>query len=466
MDVKLQTGWGIFEVLAYVSRSPLEAVRQFVENAADAVEQRGELDGLISLRLERDQEGMLHELVVEDSGVGMDAVKMERVLRSVGWSDKVGRALRGEKGIGILAFALLAEELHLSSCSRDGQPSACLVLRRSDLKDATGQVLTRCSEHARNVQGTTAYLVNVLPEVAGSLTYERLKEHLGRELSSDLRRRLYVMQLEDQGRKTQVEPHRYRGLRIVSQSVPLGSAGHAWVEIHALPEEAPDAAMSLNGEGGVRICSLSTLEAFQRAPWQAQRLEGFVRCDRLKRTADKTAVVQDRVYRELVTALHALEPQLVREMKALEQQQVERRVGRVLRRVDQLVGQFLRYVESGNRSRSLSPPEPVTMKMEMELECSGDRQPASRPVGPTATTVPGTSFSPSTSRLQPRRAGTWSGAVGGLEKRWCTSIGATPTSWRLSRTKHAAPATCLRCGPRSTCLPSMPATPNGWPKSW
>ena len=34
MEVGLQTGRGVFEVLAHISRSPLEALRQFVENAS------------------------------------------------------------------------------------------------------------------------------------------------------------------------------------------------------------------------------------------------------------------------------------------------------------------------------------------------------------------------------------------------------------------------------------------------
>ena len=37
--VSLKTGPGVFEVLAHVCRSPQEAVKQFVENAADAVDQ-------------------------------------------------------------------------------------------------------------------------------------------------------------------------------------------------------------------------------------------------------------------------------------------------------------------------------------------------------------------------------------------------------------------------------------------
>ena len=43
-------------------------------------------------------------------------------------------------------------------------------------------------------------------------------------------------------------------------------------------------------------------------PWIDQRLEGYIRFDHLARTADKTAVVQDEVFRSFVNELRQLEP--------------------------------------------------------------------------------------------------------------------------------------------------------------
>ena len=43
--VTLHTGPGVFEVLSHVCRSPQEAMKQFVENAADAIEQVGTEEG-------------------------------------------------------------------------------------------------------------------------------------------------------------------------------------------------------------------------------------------------------------------------------------------------------------------------------------------------------------------------------------------------------------------------------------
>ena len=48
--VTLHTGPGVFEVLAHVCRSPSEVLKQFVENAADAIEQAKTEEGQILIK--------------------------------------------------------------------------------------------------------------------------------------------------------------------------------------------------------------------------------------------------------------------------------------------------------------------------------------------------------------------------------------------------------------------------------
>jgi len=347
METRLETGRGIFEVLAHVCGSPLEALRQFVENAADATEQASKERGSIQVRLVRNDDATLRELIVEDNGIGLSSDSMVQVLRNIGDSEKVNLALRGEKGIGILAFALIAQELHLNSRPRAKAPSACLVLRLEGLKQGKGQVLSPCPKHARREQGTTVHLTGILPEASKAFGWRRIKEYLGREFDSDLRRRLYTLTLVDGTYSEPVEPRRYRGVPVVVQTLPLDSLGHASVEIHMLPIEVPDASISLHGRSGVRICPITSLEAFQRPPWQDQRLEGYIRCDQLKLTANKASVVEDQVFWGLSAALKALEPRLKQEIAKATQEHLQRRLGRVLRRVDFMVDRFLRYLEEG-----------------------------------------------------------------------------------------------------------------------
>ncbi len=115
--VRLHTGPGVFAVLANVCRNPQEALKQFVENAADAIDQAKTEEGYIRVKLEYEpadnglKQGILRRLAIEDNGGGMTREKMNQVLRRIGDSEKINLALRGEQGIGLLAFALIAQEL-------------------------------------------------------------------------------------------------------------------------------------------------------------------------------------------------------------------------------------------------------------------------------------------------------------------------------------------------------------------
>src|SRR3990170_290454 len=181
--VRLHTGPGVFEVLANVCRSPQEALRQFVENAADAIEQAKTEGGHIRLRLQYASangvmRGSLKSISIEDNGIGMTSEKMKQVLQRIGDSEKINLALRGEQGIGLLAFSLVAQELHLASTPDEGSPSRCLVLKRPWLKRGYAEVLERCPVHEHTHRGTIAYLEGILPQIAYQLSKERIKDYL------------------------------------------------------------------------------------------------------------------------------------------------------------------------------------------------------------------------------------------------------------------------------------------------
>ncbi len=71
--VRLHTGPGVFEVLANVCRNPQEALKQFVENAADAIEQAKTDEGQIRPRLQYEPSAngtkrSLKSIGIEDNG--------------------------------------------------------------------------------------------------------------------------------------------------------------------------------------------------------------------------------------------------------------------------------------------------------------------------------------------------------------------------------------------------------------
>ncbi|MDD5510230.1 MAG: ATP-binding protein [Dehalococcoidales bacterium] len=350
--VTLQTGPGVFEVLANVCRSHQEAVKQFVENSADAVQQAAGDEKHISIHLQyaSDIDGAVRRLkniVVADNGIGMNSDKMKYILGHIGNSEKVQMALKGEKGIGILAFSMVAEELHIASTDTDGTPSSCLVLKRPWLKIGKAEVVERCSRHTHYRRGTVVYLEDILPEVADKLTKERLKEYLGREFANDLMQGFYAMSISDNHEFEPVPPKRYRGIRAMSTVMSLGKFGSVTVDLHVLPWDMADATVSLYGRGGTRVCLLTDLEDFRALPWIDKRLEGYIRCDNLKRTADKTAVVPDQVYQAFVAELYRIEPEVREMIDRISASSLERRFEVVLGKTGRLVDRFLRYRERG-----------------------------------------------------------------------------------------------------------------------
>src|SRR4030042_1550262 len=100
-EIRLQTGSRVFEVLAYLCHSPLEALKQFVENGADAIEQSAKDDGCIRIRLEHSQcqQNRPHIITIEDNGIGMSSKKMNQIIQNIGNSEKLQHVLRGEKGV-------------------------------------------------------------------------------------------------------------------------------------------------------------------------------------------------------------------------------------------------------------------------------------------------------------------------------------------------------------------------------
>ena len=162
--LQLHTGPGVFAVLANVCRNPQEALKQFVENAADAVEESKIEDGQITIKLEYSNGFSLNSLKsisIRDNGTGMTRDKMKQVLNRIGDSEKIDGALRGEQGIGLLAFALIAGELHLASTAAAGKPSNCLVLKRSWLKNGHAEIIEHCPKHEHTEKGTIAHLEDV-----------------------------------------------------------------------------------------------------------------------------------------------------------------------------------------------------------------------------------------------------------------------------------------------------------------
>ena len=93
---------------------PLSILREYVQNAADAIDSahaQGVLRGGEVGRIDLEVHSDTRELVVRDNGVGVPAADVERVLASFGASEKRGKGLRGFRGVGRLGGLAYARAL-------------------------------------------------------------------------------------------------------------------------------------------------------------------------------------------------------------------------------------------------------------------------------------------------------------------------------------------------------------------
>jgi hypothetical protein len=225
--------------------------------------------------------------------------------------------------------------------------SSCLVLKRQWLKKGHAEIIKKCPEHEHTHCGTTAYLEGILPEIAIQLTKDRIKEYLGQQFASDLRTNMYTLSISDNHTFELIHPQRFRGVKVMSTNLHVPKAGPAYIELYVLPWEMADASINLYGRGGTRVCSLKDLQDFNILPWIDLRLEGYIRFDRLKRTADKTAVVQDEVFRSFVNELRQQETKIQQLIEEVSAESQEQRFNIILGRAGKLIDKFVRYREQG-----------------------------------------------------------------------------------------------------------------------
>jgi len=143
-----------------------------------------------------------------------------------------------------------------------------------------------------------------------------------------------------------IHPQRFRGVKVMSMNLHVPKSGSAYIELYVLPWEMADASITFTTRG-TRICSLKDLQDFNVLPWTDQRLEGYIRYDHLARTADKTAVVQDEIFRAFVNELRQQESKIKKMIEDVSAESQEQRFNIILGRAGKLIDKFVRYKEQG-----------------------------------------------------------------------------------------------------------------------
>lgn len=143
MDNNVVVGKYLLEILTKgMYSNPLHIYREYIQNAADSIDKAEEM------HIINHSEAAIHivihsakrEVIIRDNGVGIPKDSVQRVLMSIGASDKDGIAARGFRGIGRLGGLAYADQVEFSTSAagdnvRTTMVCDCVRLQRLLRKD-------------------------------------------------------------------------------------------------------------------------------------------------------------------------------------------------------------------------------------------------------------------------------------------------------------------------------------------
>lgn len=148
--------------------NPLHALREYLTNAIDAIDDGKINDGLVKILLSQNGKSV----IVEDNASGMNEKKVRSLPVEIGVSAKQGRLdQRGEKAVGLLAFGSMGYRMHIITRTKEEQYYNYLRYEKNEdnqIEDPEFTKLTT-SEVIREFYGTfhhgTRIIVNTNPDI-------------------------------------------------------------------------------------------------------------------------------------------------------------------------------------------------------------------------------------------------------------------------------------------------------------
>jgi anti-sigma regulatory factor (Ser/Thr protein kinase) len=343
--------------LGQVYADPRDALNEFVSNAADEYAQGGRRGGIIRIALRRASREP--EIIVSDAGRGMTRQRLEEVAGSLCESEKAraqeAERIIGEKGIGILGFASIAEQCDIVT-RREGEPITWQMrLRRGAETCEIGEE----SERTRSEPGTDVRLTGIGKDTWRVLTVPKLSEYFRLRRRQALLAGDYGIELVEGRKSAIVRPEIYRG--IPYEVEPVRTA-HGQIRIHLYlwPAPGPGRAISVVGKGGTTVVDdLSSLDEFGRRPWDTGQVQGEVIYPALEQTTGRKGIVRDAPsFAILAGALRGLEDGLNEELRRITQEHRERMDREMFLRLREIFAQVMRELRDFDNPMRVSVSDP------------------------------------------------------------------------------------------------------------
>lgn len=343
--------------LGQVYADPRDALNEFVSNAADEYRQSGRLGGVITILLKRT--GAQPHIRVSDDGRGMSREKLEAVATSLCQSEKAELReipeIIGEKGIGILGFAAVAERCDIVSRSEVTGEVLCMCLVR-------GQETCRLfeeRERQRASPGTDVYLYGIGNDVWRILTPNKLTEYFRIRRRLPLLRGDYRLEIVEGRKAIPVEPQTYKGIPLPARQAPT-PYGPVTFHLYLWPTPAQNRSVALIAKGGTTIVDdLADLEEFARPPWTSGQVQGDITFPALEQTTGRKGVIRDGGrFAAFEAAVRTIEAPVAAEIRRITREhegRLDRRLYSVLREVFAKVLRELEDLESPARVGLASP---------------------------------------------------------------------------------------------------------------
>ncbi len=314
--LRIGDDWNAISIIALSQQSPLKAVAELVENSIDARAQnvsitRGREKGENFIRIVDDGEGIPRNPGGLPDFQYVATHICDSIKRQLKKEERHG--VQGEYGIGLLSFWTLGEGLALVSAGADG--------RTYEMRMRKGDPRYTVTERRRlfPARGTEVVVRPLLPGIR-HLSGEKIQWYLASELRDRIKQTGASIQVVDHQARARysVTPREFAG-RLLHQLPSVDTPyGEIYLEIY-LGDPGSGNRVGLYRHGTRVLEDLAGLDAFQRAPWTSDCLQGIADAPFLTLTpGTRSGILQDERFAALCSALEACEKQLV---EAIEEQQ-------------------------------------------------------------------------------------------------------------------------------------------------
>ena len=375
--LRIGDDWNAISIIALSQQSPLKAVAELVENSIDARAQnititRGREKGENFIRIVDDGEGIPRNPGGLPDFQYVATHICDSIKRQLKKEERHG--VQGEFGIGLLSFWTLGEGLALVSAGADSRTYE-MRMRKGDPRYAVTE--RRRLFPARGTEVVVRPLLSGIRHLSG----EKIQWYLASELRDRIKQTGVRIQVVDHQARARysVTPREFAG-RLLHQLQSIDTPyGEIYVEIY-LGDPAPGSRVGLYRHGTRVLEDLAELDAFQRAPWTSDCLQGIVDAPFLTLTpGTRSGVLQDERFAALCNALTACEKQLT---EAIEEQQraAEERASReILRSIHRAFREALLALPAEEYDWFEIPEgketsRPGARRSGLGLEASGERE--------------------------------------------------------------------------------------------